>query len=96
MDTKNLVLDGKTVGMDEHGRYSANDVHRLSGGAEKHEPHRYLKLEKTKTLIQLIDSTTDRSVGRKDCVSVFRSGLQWPCLARKDDCYFGRRKRLSR
>lgn len=62
MDSKSLVLDGKTIGMDEHGRYSANDVHRLSGGAEKHKPNKYLRLEGTKELIEVLDSDGDRSV----------------------------------
>jgi len=47
------------------GLYSLNDLHRASGGAEKHNPNRFIRLEQTKALISAINQTPDMALAMK-------------------------------
>jgi len=50
----NLVKIGEiTIDQDENARYSLTALHKASGGLEKHKPKEWLRLDKTKELLEL-------------------------------------------
>lgn len=47
-----LKISGIDIAQDEHGRFNLNDLHRASGGQKRHQPSDFLRLQKTKDLIE--------------------------------------------
>ena len=47
------------IRQDAQGRFCLNDMHRAAGGAKKHQPALYLRLDQTQALISEIASSTD-------------------------------------
>ena len=45
--TAQLVIAGITIKTDDEGRYCLNDLHKAAGGAERHKPVHFLKLQST-------------------------------------------------
>ncbi|TFH88247.1 KilA-N domain-containing protein [Billgrantia azerbaijanica] len=45
-----LTVADIAVRQDSEGRYSLNDLHKAAGGAEKHKPIKYLRLDQAKDL----------------------------------------------
>lgn len=57
---KNLVISNISVNFNK-GLYSLNDLHKAAGGADKDQPHKFMRLESTKALIEEISNEINRS-----------------------------------
>lgn len=51
-----LTVAGVVIRQDSKGRYSLNDFHRACGGADKHQPANWLRLQQTKELVSELES----------------------------------------
>lgn len=56
----NLVISNISVNLNK-GLYSLNDLHKASGGADKDQPYKFMRLESTKALIEEISNEINRS-----------------------------------
>lgn len=59
-----LTLGGSAIRQLD-GLYSLNDLHAAAGGAEKHQPNRFLRLAQTKALAAEIEQTPDLALAIK-------------------------------
>lgn len=50
-----LTIGEFSIRQDEDGRYCINDLHKASGGAEKHKPFNFMRNQQTKDLIAEIE-----------------------------------------
>lgn len=50
-----LTIGDYSIRQDEDGRYCINDLHKASGGAEKHKPYNFMRNQQTKDLIAEIE-----------------------------------------
>lgn len=51
-----LTIAHTTIHQDEHGRYSLNDLYKAAGGENRHRPSHWLKLQRTKLLVEELQS----------------------------------------
>lgn len=51
----NLIISNQAIST-HNGLYSLNDLHKVSGGAKKHEPYQFMRNQETKELIAEIES----------------------------------------
>lgn len=56
-----LVIANTGIRQDADGRYNLNDLHKSSGGAAKHKPGNWLRLDETKGLVDEIERCSDVS-----------------------------------
>jgi hypothetical protein len=63
-----MTIGTINIRQDEHGRYCLNDLHRAAGGARKHQPANFLRLDTTKALIGEIDRSSDMRIGSANTV----------------------------
>lgn len=70
-----LIIDSFEIRQDAEGRYCLNDLHKASGGAEKHKISNFLRNQQTKDLIAEIDRCSNLSIGQKS-VNVIRGGIK--------------------
>lgn len=52
----NLIISNHTISQDKNGFFSLNDLHKVSGGADKHRPSFFLRNQETKELIAEIEN----------------------------------------
>ncbi len=52
-----ITILGTVVRQDKEGRYSLNDLHRASGGADKHKPSNFLRSEGVAAFVTELDKT---------------------------------------
>lgn len=69
-NTQPLVIGDLSVRQDEDGRYCLNDLHKASGGENKHAPYRFIRLEQTIDLVNEIEQAPDMVLGRKAVNSI--------------------------
>jgi len=64
----NIDFEGRQapLHLDANGRYNLNDLHKASGGARKHQPANFIRLESTLALIDEIerDQSSDLRTGQ--------------------------------
>ena len=51
----NLIISNQAIST-HNGLYSLNDLHKVAGGAKKHEPYQFMRNQETKELIAEIES----------------------------------------
>lgn len=49
-----LVINSTDITTDDSGRFSLNDLHRAAGGARKHEPNAFIRLESFKETVRVL------------------------------------------
>ncbi len=60
-----MYVAGCLIAVDDEGRFCVNDLHRASGGAQRHQPRYWLKLQQTQELVAVLaDSAISLSVVR--------------------------------
>ncbi|MBY8116897.1 KilA-N domain-containing protein [Vibrio fluvialis] len=60
------------------GFYSLNDLHRVSGGAKKHQPHQFLRNEQTRELIGEVNRSANSRIAYETCRGGSHQGT-WVC-----------------
>ena len=51
----NLIISNHTISQDKNGFFSLNDLHKVSGGASKHQPSNFMRNAETQELIKEIE-----------------------------------------
>lgn len=53
-----ITIDNITIRQDNEGRYCLNDLHKAAGGAEKHNPNRWTRLDTFRDLVTEVQNQT--------------------------------------
>lgn len=72
-----LIISSKDIRTLD-GLYFLNDLHKAAGSEKRHEPNRFIRTEKTKELIELIERCPEMGIGAK----AHRGGVNqdtWGC-----------------
>ncbi len=56
MSTMSLAISGTSIRQDSNGRFCLNDLHKASGGENKHRPSYWLDLQGIKDLIEFLET----------------------------------------
>lgn len=70
-----LVIGNFSIRQDEDGRYCLNDLHKASGGAEKHKPTRFVRNQQTQELIAEIDSENNQRPNMVFAIKTLHGGV---------------------
>ncbi|PNI06209.1 hypothetical protein C1N32_04205 [Vibrio diazotrophicus] len=60
------------------GYYSLNDLHRVSGGEKRHQPHQFLRNEQTRELIGEVNRSANSRIAYETCRGGKNQGT-WVC-----------------
>lgn len=69
-----LTLSDATIRSDVQGRYSLNDLHRASGGENRHRPSLWLENQQTQALIAEIDQSRNSCFEKNQALSIKKGG----------------------
>ncbi|WP_151838726.1 KilA-N domain-containing protein [Acinetobacter radioresistens] len=83
---KPLIIGEFTIRQDEDGRYCLHDLHKASGGAEKHQPAFFIRNKQTKDLITEIESE-NHSANLQSAVKIINGGNNRGTYAVKELVY---------
>jgi hypothetical protein len=82
----NALTVGAVQVREEDGMYSLNDLHLASGGAQRHTPAKFIRLEQAKLLIEQIESfpevDSNQMPKKASAIRVFNGGTNpgtWAC-----------------
>lgn len=76
----NITLAGiGNIHTDAEGRFSLNDFHKAAGGADRHAPDRFLRLDSTASLIEAISNSPEMEIKNPVSVSKGRYGGSYAC-----------------
>jgi hypothetical protein len=51
-----LVINNLEINTDEHGRYSLNDLHKASGGSNKHKPSLFYRSNSFNDVVEILNA----------------------------------------
>lgn len=68
-----IQFKGESVRQDRDGRFSLNDLHRMSGADHTRDPRRWVFLDSTKALIEVLQDQQYSNVGKSDIQKVIVS-----------------------
>lgn len=78
-----LVIANTSIHQDAEGRYSLNDLHRASGGEDRHKPANFLRTDHTQEMIEEINRCSEMS----NAISVKQGGRNQGTYACKEMVY---------
>jgi len=65
-----IRFEGEDVRKDKDGRFSLNDLHRMSGADQTRDPRRWVFLDSTKALVEVLQDQQTLNVGKSDIQKV--------------------------
>ena len=74
-NNQSLVIGNFTIRQDQNGRYCLHDLHKASGGFDKHQPAFFIRNKQTKDLIAEIE-TENHSANLQSAIEVINGGNQ--------------------
>ena len=82
-----LVIGEFSIRQDEDGRYCLNDLHKASGGLEKHKPTRFIRNQQTQELITEIELESNQRPNMVFAIKTFHGGINSGTYAVKELVY---------
>lgn len=75
LNNQPLMIGDFSVRQDEDGRYCLNDLHKASGGLEKHKPTRFVRNQQTQELITEIELENNQRPNMVFAIKTFHGGI---------------------
>ncbi|WP_334470046.1 KilA-N domain-containing protein [Arsenophonus sp. PmNCSU2021_1] len=82
--SKIVVIENTIVRQDAFGRYCLNDLHKASGGHDKHKPSNFLRIDSVRELCLEIDRCSDMSIAS---VNIVKGGVEQGTYVAKELIY---------
>jgi hypothetical protein len=71
MNNTNIAIANIDIRQDDQGRFCINDLHRASGGEDRHSPRRWIQLQATQDLVDELEIDGIPSIFSKQGVGTF-------------------------